>query len=247
MTAMTAERLLSEVIAAHGGETPWRAARAVEAVCSVDGALFAAKRRPVLTRVRMRASATEPRFAFEDFPAPGQRAELVGEKEVRIADASGRTVARREAPRRAFAEFRRNLYWDDLDFVYFGGYAMWNYLTAPFLFLRPGFRFESPEPAQASGADWTRLAVTFPEDLPTHSRRQVFYFDEARMLRRLDYTAEVVSRFAKAAHLCGGHRSFGGLVAPTSRRVRPLGPFGRPLPFPTLVAIDVHDLRLVSG
>jgi hypothetical protein len=28
---------------------------------------------------------------------------------------------------------------------------------------------------------------------------------------------------------------------PTRRRVYPRGPFGRPLPGPTLVAIDIHD------
>jgi hypothetical protein len=30
---------------------------------------------------------------------------------------------------------------------------------------------------------------------------------------------------------------------PTTRRVYPKGPFNRPLPFPTLVAIDVHDAQ----
>jgi hypothetical protein len=36
---------------------------------------------------------------------------------------------------------------------------------------------------------------------------------------------------------------FGGLRLPTRRRVYPAGPFTRPLPFPTLVAIDIHDAR----
>jgi len=27
---------------------------------------------------------------------------------------------------------------DELDFIYFGGYATWNYLTAPFLLARKG-------------------------------------------------------------------------------------------------------------
>ena len=38
-------------------------------------------------------------------------------------------------PRAAFRSLRRQLYWDDLDFIYFGGYATWNCLLTPFLFL----------------------------------------------------------------------------------------------------------------
>jgi hypothetical protein len=84
--------------------------------------------------------------------------------------------------------------------------------------------------------------VTFPDDIPTHSRRQIFYFDDQRLLRRLDYTAEVVGGWAHAAHLCREYRAFGGLKAPTRRRVLPL-PFGRtPLPGPTLVELEVHSI-----
>ena len=40
-------------------------------------------------------------------------------------------------PARAqFSHWRRSLYWDALDFAYFSGYAMWNYLSLPFLLRR---------------------------------------------------------------------------------------------------------------
>jgi hypothetical protein len=90
------------------------------------------------------------------------------------------------------------------------------------------------------------LQVTFPTDIPTHCRKQVFYVDESRHLRRLDYTAEVVGRWAHAAHLCENYRNFGGLKAPTRRRVRPILFGSRPLPAPTLVAIEVHNIRAVE-
>jgi len=32
--------------------------------------------------------------------------------------------------------------WDDLHLAYFSGYAMWNYLTTPFLFAMEGFEVE---------------------------------------------------------------------------------------------------------
>ena len=90
-----------------------------------------------------------------------------------------------------------------------------------------------------------RLQVTFPSDIPTHCSKQVFYLDETRHLRRLDYTAEVVvGRWAHAAHLCENYRDFAGLKAPTRRRVRPILFGSSPLLGPTLVAIEVHDIRL---
>lgn len=241
-----AEQIVREAIEAHGGATRWRGLAALEAEISAWGLLFTLKRQPVLDHVRVRASTREPRFAFLNVP-PGRSSELLGEEEVRIVEADGSVSARRAQPRAAFRGLRRQLYWDRLDFTYFGGYATWNYLTTPFLFLRPGFAFETLQPLPGTPAGWARLRVAFPPDVPTHSRIQEFTFDEQRLLRRLDYVAEVVGGWARAAHLCGAYRNFGGLRAPTRRRVRPL-PFGsKPLPGPTLVAIEIHDILLVPG
>ena len=137
------------------------------------------------------------------------------------------------------------LSWDDLDFIYFGGYATWNYLVAPFIFLRPGFHIEPLEPIRVSSASWFRLQVTMPDDLPTHSREQIFYFDENWHLRRLDYVAEVVGGWAHAAHFCEDYQDFNGFKAPTRRRVRPILFADKPLPGPILIALDIHAIRPV--
>jgi len=238
-------KILDEICEAHGGMDYWNTLEAVEADISAAGFLFTAKRRPVLDHVRMRASTREPRFTFYDLPGPGQTAELIGNSEVRIVDANGRVIARRENPRTAFRGIRHLFSWDDLDFIYFAGYATWNYLAAPFLLMRKGFIINELAPLSGKLAGLTRLHVTFPDDIPTHSREQIYYFDDQRLLRRLDYTAEVVGGWAHAAHLCEDYRQFGRLKVPTRRRVYPL-PFGHePLPAPTLVAIDVHDVRPV--
>lgn len=238
--------LIQDIIRAHGGADLWGRLGAVEAVISAHGFLFTAKRRPALERVRMRAWTREPRFAFFDYPQPGQTAELVGTREVRITDAGGTVVARRLDPRAAFHGLRRQFWWDDLDFVYFAGYATWNYLTTPFLFLREGFAFRALDQAPGDPPGTTRLHATFPGDVPTHSREQVFHFDAQRLLRRIDYTAEIVGSWARAAHFCEEYRTFDGIRAPTRRRVLPLLVGDRPLPGPTLVAIEVHDLRGVN-
>ena len=83
-------RIVGEAIEAHGGMDYWNGIEALDVEISASGFLFWAKRYPVLRRVRMRAAAHEPRFAFYDFPKPGQTAELIGNDEVRILD-GGRT------------------------------------------------------------------------------------------------------------------------------------------------------------
>ena len=239
--------LLQHAIAAHGGAEYWNSLEAVDAEVSADGFLFTAKRRPALRHVRMRAWTREPRFALYDYPMGGQVAEIIGTNEVRISDRNGSVLHRRTDPRSAFRSFRHLFSWDDLDFIYFAGYATWNYLTAPFLLARPGFIVTELGPGSGSLASLRRLQVTFPEGIPTHSKRQMFYFDEQFLLRRLDYIAEIVGGWAHAAHLCNAYQDFGGLKASTRRTVLPL-PFGtRPLPGPTLVSIEVHDLRPVPG
>jgi hypothetical protein len=235
-----AERIVASAIAAHGGAALWQSLTSIEAVLSANGFLFATKHARALRHVRVSTSTTEPRFTFFDWPQPGQRGEWFGEAEVRIVADDGTVVAQRRQPRAAFRGLRRELWWDDLDFLYFAGYATWNYLTTPFIFLRPGFRFEMLPPA-SDGVQ--RVAASFPPDVPSHCREQVFHFAPSGELLRLDYTAEVVGGWAHAAHLCSDYRDFDGLRAPTTRRVRPLFHLRNPLPFPTLVAIDVHEMK----
>lgn len=244
MPDLNVEDILAKVIEAHGGGRRWQDLAAVEALISARGFLFTAKRRPVLHRVRVRALTREPRFIFYDFPRAGQTAEIDGDKEAKITGPDNRIVSSRLQPRAAFRSLRRQLYWDDLDFTYFGGYATWNYLVTPFLFLRQGFEFKVLEPLPGIECPF-RLQATFPDDLPTHCKAQIFHFDRDYLLRRLDYTAEVVGRWAHAAHLCDDYQDFEGLRIPTTRRVRPLVVVSRPLPGPTLVAIDIHEFRLL--
>jgi len=244
---MDALKIVHESVEAHGGLDYWNSLEALDVEISAGGFLFTAKRRPVLRHVHMRASAREPRFWFFDFPKPGQTAELIGNTEVRILDSEGKIIAQRKNPRAAFRGLRHWFFWDDLDFIYFGGYATWNYLTAPFLLLRKGFAFKTLEPLPGALTPLVRLEVTFPEDLPTHSRKQTFYFDAQRLLRRLDYTAEVVGRWAHAAHLCEEYRNFGRIKAPTKRRALPLLFGNHPLSRPKLVGIEVHQMQPIPA
>ena len=101
------------------------------------------------------------------------------------------------------------------------------------------------EPWSENGESWRRLHVRFPNDVPTHSSEQDFYFDSEGKLRRLDYTAEVFGGWAKAVHYCSEHKRFSGLLVPTRRKVFPRKRNNLPRSRPTIVWIEVDHAELV--
>jgi hypothetical protein len=240
-----ATHLLDSTLAAHGGRGPWLETEAIEAHVSAGGPFFAAKLQTRNVRdLHIRIATREQRTTLASFPRPGLRGCFTPER-VWIESDAGELLAERARPRDAFRLFRRKLWWDDLDLLYFVGYASWNYLAVPFCFLRPGFRLREGTPLAEGGETWRALEVEFPPDVATHSSRQTFYFDARFLLRRLDYTAEVIGSWAKAAHFCAEPRVFGWLTVPTRRRVR-LRTRRGPLRFPAVIRIEVHDVRTIA-
>jgi hypothetical protein len=55
-----------------------------------------------------------------------------------IETLEGLTLQERTDPRASFQDHTVQTKWDKLDLAYFSGYAIWNYLNAPFFFLLPG-------------------------------------------------------------------------------------------------------------
>jgi hypothetical protein len=242
--------LLEEVLEVHGGAARWQAAQRVHARARSGG--FLLRSRVPGTRFadyRLTVDLDARTTILDPFPEPGLRG-VFERGETRVEREDGEVVASRTEPRKAFfgrAGVRRNLRWDALDATYFAGYAMWNYLSFPPLLLQPGVAVRELSPWRSDGEELRRLEADFPAGLDTHSPRQTFYIDAGGRLRRHDYVAEVVGRWARAAHLCADHENADGLLFPTRRWVRPIGPRNRPLPFPTMVWIHVTDLRVESG
>jgi hypothetical protein len=234
--------LLDQVIDAYGGMGLWRSIDTLTARLSFGGLAFASRFKRARFDQQLKISTREPRVVFEDYPQPNQRGIFTPDR-VSI-ETGGKLIAQREQPRAAFRELRRQIWWDDLDLLYFAGYASWNYFSAPFLLAADGVTTDELEPWHEKGESWRRLAVHFPETVPTHSRWQTFYFDEHLRIRRFDYDPEVFASWAKAAHYCFDERDFSGLLVPTKRRVFPRTPNDRALPFLTLVWIEVHEVIL---
>lgn len=231
---------LAEIIDAHGGQAYWNSLDSIEIEMSASGFLFTAKGVTPLSHVRMTLCTTRPEVSIHNYPVPGQTTRSFGDERVEIVDKHGNVLQERICPREAFRRLRRLFRWDTLDFAYFSGYAMWGYMTVPFLFLHDGV--EVALAGNREGDGYSRLAVKFPETLPVHSTCQDFYFDKEHHLQRLDYTAEVVGSWAKAAHYCESYQRFAGLSLPTRRRVYPKLFFNKPMKLVTLVAIDIHDV-----
>jgi hypothetical protein len=142
---------------------------------------------------------------------------------------------------------RRLLWWDALDTLYFVGYALSNYVRAPFLFAQDGFHVASAGVATFGGETWSKLRVTFPPDEPTHCRTQVYYLDAAHLIRRLDYVAEPIGRWARSAHFCAGYREWLGLRMPTDRWVVPRTRDDRVCSWPPLVQIRITAVQPISS
>jgi hypothetical protein len=232
--------LAERTIAAHGGLALWEHSSEVRAKLSSGGLAFASKLQGSAVRdVEARVSTSAQRVVFEPYPRAGQRGVLEPDGSVRIETDAGELVQARENPRAAFADLRHKLWWDQLDILYFGTYAMWTYISTPFVFARDGYELAELDPWEERGERWQRLAVRFPDYVHTHCREQVFHIDATGLIRRHDYTAEPLSRKANAAHYCFDHQSFDGLVLPTRRRVYPRRSNGARLARPLLVWIDV--------
>ena len=156
--------VVRRIIETHGGEDYWRSLETLEAEVSIRGLLFTLKRVPLMTHVCVRLQTSLPESETFDHPAAGLVTVFRGDDRVELRNASGDVVQMREKPRAFFRKLRRLLYWDALDFAYFSGSAMCNYLTTPFLLLQPGVHVAAGE-KHASRFPFS-LRVRFPEHVP---------------------------------------------------------------------------------
>jgi hypothetical protein len=231
------------VIEAHGGLAHWERLKTITADMSITGSLWARKGWPdVLRDVRVTAEIDNQLLSYRPFTAEGLRS-VYRPEEVAIEGPDGKPIKTRRAPRAAFDGHSVETTWDDLHLAYFSGYAMWNYLNAPFLFRWPGFATEEIEPVVEDGSRRRRLRVTFPEHVATHCAEQVFYIDDEGLIARLDYFAGVTGGIP-TAHYVGNYRDVDGLKLWTRRRAYRRNPDGSANTSMIAVAIDLADIRL---
>lgn len=240
--------LLDEILVAAGGLERWSTVTTLAASGRISGLLSSRFPGNRLADFTMRVKVSEQHTVITGFPRDDQQG-VFEHGNVRIETRNGELVDSRDDPRTAFSGLtgiRRNLRWDPLDTAYFAGYAFWNYLTAPMLLNRKDLTITRGETWLEGDEEWRRLHVQFPTKLHTHSTRQTFYIDANGLIRRHDFTAEPVGRWARAAHYSTDHQNFEGIIVPTRRRIYPLGPRGRSLTRPTLLALDMDHLEIAT-
>jgi hypothetical protein len=125
--------------------------------------------------------------------------------------------------------------------AYFSSYALWNYLTIPFLYTYSGFLTEELAPWQENGEQWRPLKVTVPDSVASHSREQVAYFGPDGLLRRHAYTVDIMGG-AAGLNYASDLRNVDGIVVPTKRRVYARDANNQKIPEPVLVAIDIREI-----
>ena len=238
------QSLIDRVIERYGGMHRWSGIDKITMHARTGGVALPLRFKfGAFKDYRARIRVHEPHVRITPHPEAGMQGIFSGD-DVRIETEAGEAIQVRQTARKAFQDWRHKIWWDHLDAIHFAGYALWNYLTTPFLLCRPGIQLEERPLWQENNESWHRLRATFPPDIPTHSPVQTFYFNADGLLRRHDYTALVFGNFAKAAHYSRDHKIVNGIPFPTHRRVFPRRKDGSPLRAITLVSIDIEDIQI---
>ena len=224
----TAAALAAEVAEAHGGLERWGAVETMTVEFSSGGLAFTTKGQ----------ARTLEEVAGRFWPR-SQAVQLSGQRphawEYRSAGAPELAAD--------LAGLRRSkLRWTTAQLGAFAAAAMWTYLTIPFTLSAAGVGIETLSPRRGM----RRLRVRLPGRVPTHCPEQVLHIGPEGLIRRHDYTALAFGRWARAAQVLDGYRSFKGLLVATDRRVKPRL-LSRPAPCPTLVWIRIDEIRIESA
>jgi hypothetical protein len=123
---------------------------------------------------------------------------------------------------------------------YFCSYALWGYLTTPFVYTYPGFEAHEIEPWHEDGERWRVLQVSFPDEYAAHTRTQYSYFGEDGLLRRHLYTVAVLGG-AQGANYATEYRAVDGVMLATRRRIVAYDDARQEVPAPVLVSIDLSE------
>jgi hypothetical protein len=230
--------LLETALTAHGGLRRWNEIKSITVNASISGAFWSVKHQAdALQNIRFVVDTTRQRLAM-DFVGQDKRSVFEPDR-VEIHRAGGELIDARDNPEKSFEGQHFESPWDDLDLAYFTGEALWTYLNTPFVYTGAGFATKEIDPIEIDGETWRRLQVTFPENLKTHSREQVTCFGPDGLLRRHDFTIDLLGG-APSQLLATDYRDVDGVVIPTTRRAYAdeLGP-DQPM-----VAIDMSEITI---
>jgi hypothetical protein len=234
--------LLQFALDAHGGLDRWNAFTRLSTHVSVGGAIWEVKQQPgLLADKQITLNLKAQCLAIVPFGGEDSRSVLTGGK-LTIRNAEGGVVEERDDPVASFAGQERATPWDRMHVAYFASEAFWTYLTSPFLYTYPGFEVEEIEPWREAGEEWRRLKVIFPDWVLSHTRTQITHFGPDGLVRRHDYTVDILGG-ASGANYPSDYRDVQGLKMPAQRRIFAYDETGQKVPEPLLVSLDFTAFR----
>jgi hypothetical protein len=199
------------------------------------------KQRPgLLTDKIFEIKTHTEQLTITPFTAPDMRSVFVPDR-LTLETLAGEVVQSRENPEASFAGQTIETPWDSFHVAYFASEALWTYLTSPFLYTYRGFESEEIEPRNENGEVWRRLKVTFPDYVASHTKTQVTHFGPDGLMRRHDYTVDILGG-ATGANYMTNYREFQGIMMPTTRRIYAYDEAMQKVPEPLLVSLDFGEL-----
>jgi hypothetical protein len=232
------DALLARVIDAHGGLDRWKRLTRLTARITYGGPFWEFKGQPdAAGTFLVEASLQEERISHRD-------------------EETGRTVAFDLAadrvtgpggvldhPRSSFAGLTSESKWSPEQIGYFRGYATWHYLVEPYLFSWPGVAAREVEPWTEGDETWRVLRVDFPPEIRTHNATQLYYYDEAGLLRRMDYAPDV-NGSTPVAHYIREHQVVDGIPVPSKRHIHLRNDDRTPDLSWVPISVDLADITL---
>jgi hypothetical protein len=232
--------LLNLAVEAHGGLERWNKIKSVRMEASITGAIWYVKGKPdYLKNVIMTAEAKTERVVTE-FPGQDKRSIFEPDRIV-IEKLDGTVLEARDNPEKSFAGQQRETPWDDIHAAFFSSEALWTYLTTPFLYTYRGFESEEIPSIRVEKETWRRLKVTFPEYVKSHTREQISCFGPDGLLRRHDYTVDILGG-ATGLNYALEYREISGIIVPTKLRIYAWEGDYQIVKEPLLVAIDMREV-----
>jgi hypothetical protein len=234
--------LLQKAVDAHGGLKRWNEISKITVAASMTGAIWFVKgQADYLKDVFMTIDTTKEKLVT-DFPGQDKRFSFEPNRVV-LTQQDGTILQERDDPEESFKGQLRETPWDDLHVAYFQGEALWTYLNTPFLYTQRGFETQEIASIVVNGETWRRLKITFPDYLKSHSRVQISCFGPDGLIRRHDYTVDILGG-ATGLNYASAYREVGGIIFPTKRRIYAYEGDYQLVPEPLLVNIDMGEITV---
>ena len=236
--------LLEFTINAHGGIEAWNKFESITARLMVDGVLWPMKQQSgTISDIYVTSKTKEEFTTHYPFVEKDWHTSFEPHR-IAVENNKGETIEELLNPRDSFRGHDRDTPWSKLQLAYFAGYAMWTYFNTPFIFANPDYKVKELEPWEENGEVLRRLEVEFPENVATHSRIQTFYIDKEGLIKRHDYSADILGN-STAAHYLSDYKEIQGIKVATKRKVYVRLEDNTPLlPEPLLVSIDLSEIVL---